>query len=180
LFYFREVFGAGSVGLNSCFSKLAEKHIIDFILMENKYKEYQNHEIWETEEEKKLSITALKKKYIAFARSQFIHKPPMAVRNIETNWFIELSNRVINEWWGKSRTRERILAIQLLDIMIEKAQFIKTVEDSKKTPGIENVSYFENVCRINGRPFKIKITVKKILDMDRRFAYYYAASSLNT
>jgi len=146
--------------------------------MENRHQESPKSEIWETEEEKRLSVVALKKKYIAFARSRFIHNPPMAVRNRDTHWLIELSNRVINEWWGKSRTRERILAIQLLDMMIEGAQFLKTVEDSKKTPGIENVSYFENFCKINGRPFKISITVKKMLNMDRRYAYYYAASSL--
>ena len=146
--------------------------------MEDRHQESPKPEIWETEEEKRLSVVALKKKYIAFARSRFIHSPRMTVRNRDTQWLIELSNRVINEWWGKSRTRERVLAIQLLDVMIEGARFLKTVEDSKKTPGIESVSYFENACKINGRPFKINITVKKILDTDRRFVYYYSASRL--
>ena len=87
-------------------------------------------EIWETEDEKKLSIVALKKKYITFARSRFINNPPKIILNRDTNWHIELSNRVINEWWGKSRTRERILAIQLLDVMLEEAKYITTVEDN--------------------------------------------------
>ena len=138
--------------------------------------ETQLLEIWETEEEKKLSIIVLKKKYIALARSLFITNPPKAVLNKDTGWHIEISNRVINEWWGKSRTRERILAIKLLDIMIEKAKFIKTVEDSKHTPGIENVSYFEDYCEINGKPYKINIAVKKMLETNRRFVYYYAAT----
>jgi len=135
-------------------------------------------EIWETEEEKKLSVIALKKKYIAYARSQFVDNPPISVLNKDTGWHIEISNRVINEWWGKSRTRERILAIQLLVKMIEEAQFIKTVGDTKMTPGIENVSYFENSCKINGKPYKIKIAVKKMLGKNRRFVYYYAAIKL--
>jgi len=145
--------------------------------MENGLNENQLAEIWETDEEKKLSTVALKKKYIALARDKFIWNPPKAVLNKDTGWLIELSNRVINEWWGKSRTRERILAIQLLDIMMKGARFIETVADSKKTPGIENVSYFANCCKINGQIFKISITVKKMLDKDRRFVYYYAATN---
>ena len=134
-------------------------------------------EIWETEEERKLSIVALKKKYIAFARSRFIYDPPKKVVNNDTDWPIEISNRVVNEWWGKSRTRERILAIRLLDVMLEGAQYVKTVEDNKNTPGIENVSYFINSCKINGKPYEINITVKKMSDNNRRFVYYYAATN---
>jgi len=144
--------------------------------MEDGLQETQLPEIWETDNEKKLSVMALKKKYIAFARSNFISSPPKAVLNKHKGWRIEISNRVINEWWSKSRTRERILAIQLLETMLENAEFVDTVADSKNTPGIENVSYFSSFCKINGRLFKISITVKKMLDIDRRFAYYYAAT----
>jgi hypothetical protein len=150
------------------------------IFVESSLNEGQIPEIRETEDEKQLTVAALKKKYILFARSRFIHNPPMTVLNRDTNWFIELSNRVINEWWGKSRTKERILSIQLLDVMIEGAKFLKTVDDAKKTPGIENVSYFENLCKINSKPFRINITVKKMLDKNRRFAYYYAANNFET
>ncbi|MDR2716483.1 MAG: hypothetical protein LBB89_00250 [Treponema sp.] len=149
------------------------------VFVENSLNERQIPEIGETGEEKNLTITALKKKYIVFARSRFIRNPPMTVLNRNTGWLIELSNRVINEWWGKSRTRERILSIQLLDVMIEGAKFLKAIEDTKKTPGIENVSYFENFCKINGKLFKINITVKKMLDKNRRFAYYYAATNFD-
>jgi hypothetical protein len=132
-------------------------------------------EIWEAEEDKKLAPIALKKKYIAFAQSRFIRNPPVVILNKDTNWPIALSNRVISEWRIKSRTRERILSIQLLDTMIEWARFIKTVEDTKNTE-IESVSYFENSCRINGKLFKINITIKKQKTIDRRFAYYYSAT----
>ncbi len=132
-------------------------------------------EIWESEEEKELPLFALKKNYLAFARSRFIHSPPVTVQNRATNWVVEISNRVINEWWGKARTRERVLAIKLLDIMIETAKYVKTVDDYKKTPGIENVSYFENFSKINGSLFTVTITVKKMLYTDRRYVYYYSA-----
>jgi hypothetical protein len=148
------------------------------IFVENQLQEGQVPEIWETEEDKGLSLSALKKKYTTLARGRFTRTPPITVLNKNTNWSIELSNRVINEWWAKSRTRERIIAIQLLDTMVEGAKFLKTTQDDKNTPGIEEVSYFENQCKINGKLFKINIVVKKIVDSHRRFAYYYSAVNL--
>jgi hypothetical protein len=133
-------------------------------------------EIWETEKEKRLSAGDLKKKYLAAARSRFICNPPMIVLNRDKNWPVALSGRVLSEWRIKSRTRERILSIQLLDTMIAGAQFLKTTKDEKNTPGIEEVSYFENRCKINGKLFKITIIVKKQQLVDRRFVYYYSAT----
>jgi len=135
-------------------------------------------EIWETVEDKKLSVGNLKHKYFVFARNQFVRNPPVIVVNKDTHWPIELSRRVISEWRIKSRTRERILSIQLLDAMIESAKFLKTTEDTKNTHGIESVSYFDNRCYINGKLFKINITVKKQESHNRMFAYYYSATEI--
>jgi hypothetical protein len=144
--------------------------------VEDQLQEAQLPKIWETEEEKGLSIGGLKKRYLAIAQSRFIGNPPVIVLNKDKNWPIALSGRVISEWRIKSRTRERILSIRLLDIMIEGAKVLKTTEDTKNTQGIEEVSYFENQCGINGKPFKINITVKKQKALNRRFAYYYSAT----
>jgi len=133
-------------------------------------------EIWETEEDKKLSVGNLKHKYFVFAKNRFVRNPPVIILNKDTHWSIELSRRVISEWRIKSRTRERILSIQLLDTMIESAKFLKTVEDTKNSHGIESVSYFDNRCYINGKLFKINITVKKQKSSNRIFAYYYSAT----
>jgi hypothetical protein len=130
-------------------------------------------EIWESEEEKKLTAGDLRRKYIGIAYSRFVRQPPVIVINLDTNWHIELSSRVVKEWRAKSRTRERILSLQLLDTMIEGAKFLRTVKDSKGTCGIDDVSYFENACKINGTLFKIKITTKRT--KERCFAYYYSA-----
>ena len=135
-------------------------------------------EIGETEEDKKLSDGDLKYKYVIYARDRFIRNPPVVVLNKDKNWPIELSRRVISEWRIKSRTRERILSIQLLDTMIDGAKFLKTVKDTKNTHGIESVSYFENQCSINGNLFKINITVKKQKVPNRMFAYYYSATEI--
>jgi hypothetical protein len=146
------------------------------IFVENQLQEARIPEIWETEKEKKLPTGDLKKKYIDLARERFVHTPPVVVINKDKDWPIELSGRVIAEWRVKSRTRERIISIQVLDTMIEGAKFLRTVEDTKNTRGIENVSYFENFCKINGKLFHINITVKKQKIVNRRFAYYYSAS----
>ena len=136
-------------------------------------------EIEETMEEKELSVGDLKHKYVIFAMNRFVRNPPVVVLNNDTNWPIALSRRVISEWRIKSRTRERILSIQLLDTMIEGAKFLKTVKDTKNTHGINSVSYFDNRCYINGNLFKINITVKKQKSLNRMFAYYYSATEIN-
>jgi hypothetical protein len=135
-------------------------------------------EIWETEEDKELSIGDLKKKYLAIAKNRFISTPPVVVINNDTKWAIALSGRVISEWRIKSRTRERILSIQTLDTMIAGALLLETVIDTKNDE-IENVSYFENARKINGKEFRINITVKKQKALDRRFAYYYSATDFD-
>jgi hypothetical protein len=146
--------------------------------METALKDAQIPEIWETEEDKKLSDGNLKHKYFIYARDRFIHNPPVVILNKDKNCPIELSRRVISEWRIKSRTRERILSIQLLDTMIEGAKFLKTVKDTKNTHGIDSVSYFENRCYINGNLYKINITVKKQKTLNRIFAYYYSATKI--
>jgi hypothetical protein len=148
------------------------------IYMETALKDIPISEIWETAEDKKLSDGDLKHKYVIFARNRFIRNPPIVVLNKDKNWPIELSRRVISEWRIKSRTRERILSIQLLDTMIEGAQFLKTVKDTKNSPGIDSVSYFENKCSINGHLFKINITVNKQKTINRMFVYYYSATEI--
>ena len=144
--------------------------------VENSLDEAIIPEIWETEEDKKLGIKQLKAKYTEYTYQNFIKDPPLVILNRNTEWKIEVTTRVVREWWNKSRTRPRIIAIQLLDVMIETAKLVKTGNDSKNTPGIESVSEFENRCRIDGKPYNIRIIVKK--QPNRRFAYYYGATGI--
>ena len=133
-------------------------------------------EIWETGEDKRLAIKQLKEKYTKYAYQHFIKEPSLVLLNQNTKWKIEVTTRVVKEWWRKSRTRPRIIAIQLLDVMIETAILIKTGEDTKYTPGIESVSEFENRCMIEGKSYKIRIVTKK--QPDRHFVYYYGAVNI--
>ena len=130
-------------------------------------------EIWETEEEKGLSIKQLKVNYTKYAYAHFIQNPPLVLLNHATGLKIEVTTRVIREWWNKSRTRPRILSIQFLDKMIESALLLKIGVDEKNTPGIKSVIEFENRCRINGELYKTRIIVKE--QPGRHFVYYFGA-----
>jgi len=130
-------------------------------------------EIWESDDDKLLSVNKLKEKNIEYARTHFIKKPHLVVENQETKWKIEITTQVIKEWRQKSRTRPRIMAIKLLDVMISTAVLIKTECDNKHTQDIDSVSEFENWCMIEGNLYKIRIIVKK--QPDRYFVYYFGA-----
>ena len=57
--------------------------------------------------------------------------------------------------------------------MFKTATLAKTGKDNKNSRGIEVVSELKNLCKINGKPYRIRMIVKK--QPDRRFAYYYGA-----
>ena len=103
-------------------------------IMETALKDTHPPAIWETEEDKKLSVNKLIEKNIEYARSHFIKTPHLVVENQETKWKIEITTQVIKEWRQKSRTRPRIMAIRLLDVMIKTAVLVKTGSDNKQPP----------------------------------------------
>jgi hypothetical protein len=82
-------------------------------------------EIWETEEDKPLSIGQLKYKYLQIARQKFQGK---VFINKDTGNPIRVSRDGIMEWWKKSRRREHIISVQSLDF------FWKTEPLSEKAP----------------------------------------------
>ena len=130
-------------------------------------------EIWETGDDKFLSLNKLREKYIEYARLNFIQTPHLIVTNRSTKWKIQISTQVIKEWRQKARTRPRIMAIRLLDVMIRTAILVKTEDDNKNTRGIKSVSEFENWCKIEGKLYKVRIIVKR--QTDRHFVYYFGA-----
>ena len=60
-------------------------------------------EIWETEEDKLLSVNKLKERNVEYARTHFIKTPHLVVENQETKLKIEITGQVIKEWRQKSR-----------------------------------------------------------------------------
>jgi hypothetical protein len=126
-------------------------------------------EIWETEEDKKLSIGQLKYHYLQIAKQKFQRK---VFTNKDTQNPVRVSRDGLMEWWRKSRKREHIISVQLLDFFLENGIFIRESPDYKNRPEIESASQFESACKVNGKSFKVIVTVRKGVDDIAKFRYY--------
>ena len=76
------------------------------------------------------------------------------------------------EWWRKSRKREHIISVQLLDFFLENGILIGESPDYKNRPEIEGASLFESACKVNGKSFKVILTIRKGVDDMAKFRYY--------
>jgi hypothetical protein len=126
-------------------------------------------EIWETGEEKRLSIGQLKHRYLQLAKQNFQGK---VFTNKDTGKLVRVSQDGLMEWWRKSRRREHIISVQLLDFFLENGVFMGESPDYQGRKKIESAGQFESGCRFNGKPFKVVfITRKAMYDIDK-FRYY--------
>jgi hypothetical protein len=137
--------------------------------VENKPGEAQIPEIWEAEEEKGFSIGQLKYSYLQIARQRFQGR---VFTNKDTQNPIRVSRDGIMEWWRKSRKREHIISVQLLDFFLENGIFTGESPDYKNRPEIEGASFFESACKVNGVSFRVIITIRKGVDDIAKFRYY--------
>ena len=119
--------------------------------MDNEQEGMQILEIWETEDEKRLSIDELRRFYKEFARNNFRQHPYI---NKHTNWKIRVSAQGIGEI-RKFRKREHIIMVRILDIILKDSILCEVVPEEKNTPGIENVSYFRLFWEYSGKPEKV-------------------------
>jgi hypothetical protein len=122
-------------------------------------------EIWRTEEEKSLSIGKLKYNYLQIARLKLQGK---VFTNKNTKKPIKVSKDGLMEWWRKSRKREHIVSVLLLDFFLENAIFTGTYPDYLDRKKIISASQFESICKINGKLYSVFITTRKALyDIDK-------------
>ena len=133
-------------------------------------------EIWETKEDKEFSIGQLKYRYLQIAKQKFQRKVYI---NKDTGKPIRISKDGIMEWWRKSRKREHIISVQLLDFFLENAIFTGETPDYLSRRKIIGVNHFESKCMINGKLFLVIITTRKaIYDIDK--LRYYSLISMDT
>ena len=137
--------------------------------VENLLNEAEIPAIWETGEDKRLSIGRLKHRYLQLAKQTFQGN---VFTNKDTGKLIRVSQDGLMEWWRKSRKREHIISVQALDFFLENGVFIGDSPDYQGRKKIESAGQFESWCMVNGKPFKvILITRKAIYDIDK-FRYY--------
>jgi len=137
--------------------------------MKNNLNEAHMPEIWETDEDKAFSIGQLKHHYLQIAKHKFQGK---TFTNSDTKNPIRVSRDGIMEWWRKSRKREHIISVQLLDFFLENGIFIEENPDYKNRPEIEGASLYESACKVNGVMFKVIITIRKGVEKIAKFRYY--------
>jgi hypothetical protein len=126
--------------------------------------------IVETDTERDLSFDELRRKCLNFAQQNFQGK---TFTNKVTGREIQVSRQGIGEWKMKSKTREQVLSIKILDTLLENATFDHDAPDDRGRLGVENFSYFKSLCMINGTPFHALITVKRTRDYGDKYYHHY-------
>jgi adenosyl cobinamide kinase/adenosyl cobinamide phosphate guanylyltransferase len=143
--------------------------------VENREQEAPIPEIWETEEEKKLSTFDLKTKYKKFLQATFQRHQ---YQNQDTGIWISVSSDCVNQWVKKSRTRERIILVQALNTLLENSQYAGLPEtDRKSRTEIEHYKIFHQICKINGTKFLVTLKIVKPVQKPHKF-YYYSIGKL--
>jgi len=139
------------------------------VTTDKKVKERQST-IVETDAERNLSFDELRKECLNFVQQQFQGK---TFTNKATGREIHVSRQGIGEWKMKSKTREQVLSIKILDQLLEDAVFDHDAADEKKRLNVDSFSYFNCLCVINGTPFHAIITVKRTKDYGDKYYHHY-------
>ncbi|GHU92785.1 hypothetical protein FACS189479_02710 [Spirochaetia bacterium] len=129
-----------------------------------------NSSIIETNSEKALSDPDLKKECFKYARQSFQGK---RFTNKETGREIIVSKDGLGEWKSKSKSREQILSIKILDQLLEKAVFSHSEPDKLNRKNIMGISYFDCWCSINGQVYNAVITIRDIKNYGYKYYHHY-------
>jgi hypothetical protein len=126
--------------------------------------------IVETDGEKQLSDTNLKKVCFEYARNHFQGEK---FTNKDTGRVIIVSKDGLGEWKTKTKSRDQILSIKILDKLLENAAFTHTEPDKLNRKNIAEVSYFGYHCSINGQSYNAVITIRDIKNYGYKYYHHY-------
>jgi hypothetical protein len=127
-------------------------------------------EIEESEEDKKLSTFDLKTKYKIYLQTHFQgHR----YCNKDTGVWISVSSDCVRQWVKKSRTREKIILIQVLDFLLENSKYEgPPIPDRKNRAEIEHYKNFHQSVFINGKKYNVILKVVKPVNKNHKIYYY--------
>jgi len=132
--------------------------------------------IWEDEEDKKLSTFDLKTKYKIYLQ---IHFQGRQYYNKDIDAWISVSSDSVRQWVKKSRSREKITLIQILDFLLENSIFVPPlIPDRKNRAEIEHYIHIISPVKINGKEFDVTLKIVKPVNHRHKF-YYYSIKSVN-
>jgi len=126
--------------------------------------------IFETDAEHDLSINELRRMCLIYAQQNFQGK---SFTNKDTGRVIQVSHQGLGEWKMKSKTREQILSIKILDKLLENSLFDHNAQDEKGRFDIEVFSYLKLLCVINSNPYQAIITVKRSKLYGDKYYHHY-------
>jgi uncharacterized protein with NRDE domain len=134
-------------------------------------------EIWETEEDKKLSNFDLKTKFKKLLQSKFQGRHYL---NKNTGILISVSSDSIRQWVTKSRSREKIIIMKILDLLLENSKYEEVlIPDRKERVEIEHFKHFHQLVFINGKKYNAVMKVVKPVNQNHKF-YYCSLEKMNT
>jgi len=137
--------------------------------VENKSAEANIPEIWETEEDKKLSTFDLKTKYKKHMQNQFQGRK---YYNKDMGIWISVSSDGVRQWVKKSRTREKIIVIRILDFLLENGKHEgMLVPDRKNRSEIEHFIHLYHDVIVNGKKHSIVLKIIKPVNQNHKFYY---------
>ena len=139
------------------------------MLMASLLDEAQIPEIWETEDDKKLSTFDLKTKYKKYLQAHFQGNQYL---NIDTGIWIFVSSDSVGQWVKKSRSRDKIIVIQILDFLLENSKNEGLpIPDRKDRAEIEHYKHFLHPVFINGKKYNVILKIVKPLNQPHKFYY---------
>ena len=137
--------------------------------MENRLDEIKIPEIWETEEDKKLSAFDLKTKYKKYFQEHFQGNQYL---NKSTGILISVSSDSVRQWVTKSRSRDKIIVIQILDFLLENSKSEGLlIPDRKERAEIEHFIHFMHIVSINGKKYNVVLKIVKPVNQSHKFYY---------
>jgi len=176
-------------------------HAFESILFRSVLREADNkcNEITETDEEQLMDDSQLKRHCVEFAQNNFQEMNNGKIEgklflNKSMNAYIRFSNVGFSEWRGKARKRDHILAIKLIDVFLENANFSHVEQNNhdkynkqnpkkvqkKINPNIKEFAILSYECKINGNPYPvtIKVSIDKRPNIHNKF-YYLSLQDLD-
>jgi len=131
-------------------------------------------EIIETDHEKSLPLHDLKGECLAYAREQFQGKKFI---NRATGREIIVSKDGLGEWKSKSKSREQVLSVKILDKLLENAIFDHDMDDKLGRKNIEKILYFHSLCVIGNNKYNAVITIRMIKNYGEKYYHHYLEDS---
>jgi hypothetical protein len=113
--------------------------------------------IIENEKEKTFSDRELKMNCLEYAKTM----KDDVVTNTDTGNDIKISNKGIQEWFSKSKSREQILSIKQIKYVLKNAKYNHSEPDKKGRKEIEGFDYYNCDVTVNGKPFNVVLSIMK-------------------